>query len=83
MTLSEAEVAEVSAAVARYEAARAELEAAALAGVAALRARRAAQDQQRVNDDDRARGHFPTEAAALKCLYVVTRSLGPTGVGRQ
>lgn len=42
VTLSEAEVAEVSAAVARYEAARAELEAAALAGVAALRARRAA-----------------------------------------
>jgi hypothetical protein len=46
VTLSEAEVPEVSAAVARYEAARAELEAAALAGVAALRARRAAQDQQ-------------------------------------
>ncbi len=30
----------------------------------------------------RARGHFPTEAAALKCLYLVTRSLDPTGVGR-
>ena len=41
VTLSEAEVAEVSAALARYDAARAELEAAALAGVAALRARRA------------------------------------------
>lgn len=24
----------------------------------------------------RARGHFPNEAAALKCLYLVTRSLG-------
>jgi transposase-like protein len=30
----------------------------------------------------KARGHFPTEQAALKCLYLVTRSLDPTGVGR-
>nr|WP_239000860.1 IS256 family transposase [Jiangella asiatica] len=30
----------------------------------------------------RARGHFPTEQAALKCLYLVTRSLDPTGPGR-
>jgi putative transposase len=30
----------------------------------------------------RARGHFPTEAAAMKCLYLVTRSLDPTGGGR-
>lgn len=29
-----------------------------------------------------ARGHFPTEAAALKCLYLVTRSLDPTGKGQ-
>jgi putative transposase len=29
----------------------------------------------------RARGHFPTEQAALKCLYLVTRSLDPTGTG--
>jgi putative transposase len=29
----------------------------------------------------RARGHFPTEQAALKCLYLVTRSLDPTGAG--
>jgi transposase-like protein len=29
----------------------------------------------------RARGHFPTEQAALKCLYLVTRSLDPTGKG--
>lgn len=29
----------------------------------------------------RARGHFPTETAALKCLYLVTRSLDPTGRG--
>jgi putative transposase len=28
------------------------------------------------------RGHFPTEQAALKCLYLVTRSLDPTGTGR-
>jgi transposase-like protein len=25
----------------------------------------------------RARGHFPTEQAALKCLHLVTRSLDP------
>lgn len=30
----------------------------------------------------RARGHFPNDAAALKCLYSVTRSLDPTGRGR-
>lgn len=30
----------------------------------------------------RARGHFPNEQSALKCLYLVTRSLDPTGVGR-
>jgi putative transposase len=28
------------------------------------------------------RGHFPSEQAALKCLYLVTRSLDPTGTGR-
>jgi putative transposase len=31
----------------------------------------------------KARGHFPSEQAALKCLYLVTRSLDPTGQGRQ
>ncbi|RNI24940.1 IS256 family transposase [Flexivirga caeni] len=30
----------------------------------------------------RARGHFPNEQAALKCLYLVTRSLDPTGRGQ-
>ncbi|WP_422662585.1 IS256 family transposase [Pseudonocardia sp. HH130629-09] len=30
----------------------------------------------------RARGHFPTEQATMKCLYLVTRSLDPTGTGR-
>ncbi|MFF3869939.1 IS256 family transposase [Micromonospora sp. NPDC001898] len=30
----------------------------------------------------KARGHFPNELAALKCLYLVTRSLDPTGAGR-
>ena len=30
----------------------------------------------------KARGHFPSEQAAMKCLYLVTRSLDPTGVGR-
>jgi len=30
----------------------------------------------------KARGHFPTEQAAMKCLYLVTRSLDPTGTGQ-
>jgi putative transposase len=30
----------------------------------------------------KARGHFPAEQAAIKCLYLVTRSLDPTGTGR-
>ncbi len=30
----------------------------------------------------KAHGHFPNELAALKCLYLVTRSLDPTGAGR-
>jgi len=31
----------------------------------------------------KARGHFPTEQAALKCLYLTIMSLDPTGRGRQ
>jgi putative transposase len=31
----------------------------------------------------RARGHFPNEQAAVKCLYLVIRSLDPTGTGRK
>ncbi|MGH9213063.1 MAG: IS256 family transposase, partial [Acidimicrobiales bacterium] len=31
----------------------------------------------------KARGHFPSEQAALKCLYMVIRSLDPTGAGRR
>ncbi len=30
----------------------------------------------------KARGHITTEQAALKCLYLVTRSLDPTGMGQ-
>lgn len=30
----------------------------------------------------RARGHFPNEQAALKCLYLATRALDPTDKGR-
>jgi putative transposase len=30
----------------------------------------------------RARGHFPSEQAAIKCLYLTLRSLDPTGRGR-
>jgi transposase-like protein len=31
----------------------------------------------------RARGHFPNEQAALKCLFLTVVSLDPTGIGRQ
>ncbi len=31
----------------------------------------------------KARGHFPSEQAALKCLYMVIRSLDPTSAGRR
>nr|AHX39407.1 hypothetical protein wt6.30c [Streptomyces sp. WT6] len=31
----------------------------------------------------RARGHFPSEAAALKCIYLAVMSLDPTGKGRK
>jgi putative transposase len=30
----------------------------------------------------RVRGHFPNEHAAMKCLYLTTWSLDPTGKGR-
>ena len=30
-----------------------------------------------------ARGHFPTEPAALKCVYLAVMSLDPTGKGHQ
>lgn len=46
LTLGDAEVTEVTAALARYAAAKAELEAAAQAGVAALRARRTARSSK-------------------------------------
>jgi putative transposase len=31
----------------------------------------------------KARGHFPTEQAALKCVYLAVMSLDPTGTGRK
>jgi len=37
----------------------------------------------RIRKAVRARGHFPTEQAALKCVYMAIMSLDPTGVGRQ
>jgi len=37
----------------------------------------------RMRRSTRARGHFPTDQAALKCLYMVVRSLDPTGRGRR
>jgi transposase-like protein len=30
----------------------------------------------------KARGHFPNEQSAMKCLYLVTRSLDPKGTGQ-
>jgi putative transposase len=37
----------------------------------------------RIRKAVKARGHFPTEAAALKCVYLAVMSLDPTGRGRQ
>ena len=31
----------------------------------------------------RARGHFPTEQAALKCVYLAVMALDPTGRGQK
>jgi hypothetical protein len=31
----------------------------------------------------RARGHFPNEQAALKCVYLAVMALDPTGAGRR
>ena len=31
----------------------------------------------------KARGHFPNEAAALKCIYLAIMSLDPTGAGQR
>jgi putative transposase len=37
----------------------------------------------RIRKAVKARGHFPTEQAALKCVYLAIMSLDPTGRGRQ
>lgn len=37
----------------------------------------------RIRKAVKARGHFPTETAALKCVYLALMSLDPTGQGRQ
>lgn len=37
----------------------------------------------RIRKAVRARGHFPTEAAALKCVYMALMSQDPTGKGRK
>jgi transposase-like protein len=37
----------------------------------------------RIRKAVRARGHFPTEAAALKCVYLAVMSLDPTGTGQR
>lgn len=38
---------------------------------------------ERIRKAVRARGHFPTEQAALKCVYMAIMSLDPTGAGRK
>lgn len=37
----------------------------------------------RIRKAVRARGHFPNEAAAMKCIYMALMSLDPTGKGRK
>jgi len=37
----------------------------------------------RIRKAVRSRGHFPTEQAALKCVYMAVMSLDPTGTGRK
>jgi putative transposase len=37
----------------------------------------------RIRKAVKARGHFPTDQAALKCVYLAVMSLDPTGRGRQ
>ncbi len=37
----------------------------------------------RIRKAVRARGHFPNETAALKCVYMALMSLDPTGTGRR
>ena len=37
----------------------------------------------RIRKAVKARGHFPNEQAALKCVYLALMSLDPTGKGRQ
>lgn len=37
----------------------------------------------RIRKAVKARGHFPNETAAMKCIYLAVMSLDPTGVGRK
>nr|BFE56436.1 hypothetical protein GCM10020063_009620 [Dactylosporangium thailandense] len=37
----------------------------------------------RIRRTVRARGHFPNEQAALKCVYLAVMALDPTGAGRR
>jgi putative transposase len=39
--------------------------------------------QARIRKAVKARGHFPTEQAALKCVYLAVMSLDPTGTARR
>ena len=40
------------------------------------------EHQRPIPPRDRAGGHFPSDQAALKCLYLVTRSVGPDRQGQ-
>jgi putative transposase len=40
-------------------------------------------DAARYRRATRARGHFPNEQVAMKCLYLVIRSLDPKGTGQE
>ena len=55
-------------------------------GVGGSRGRKRASSESvhaRLRRSVRARGHFPTEQAAMKCLYLTVRSLDLTGRGQQ
>jgi dipeptidyl-peptidase-4 len=54
----------------------------AAAGGTVVIAQRSHRSEPRYRRAVKARGHFPTEQAAMKCLFLETRSLDPTGQGR-
>lgn len=49
--------------------------------VLSLSAKGLTHGESRIRKAVRARGHFPTDQAALKCVYLAVMSLDPTGTG--